>query len=43
MAGIPYSSLDVDGRSMMNNLLTGSFTGWRKRMLLPAPLMLDLG
>jgi N-acetylglucosamine-6-sulfatase len=34
MAGIPYSSLDVDGRSMMNNLLTGSFTGWRKRMLI---------
>jgi N-acetylglucosamine-6-sulfatase len=33
VAGIPFSSLDVDGRSMLSNLGQGTFTGWRKRLL----------
>jgi N-acetylglucosamine-6-sulfatase len=33
IAGIPVASLEVDGRSMLPYLGTGSFSGWRKRML----------
>ena len=32
MAG-PFSSLDVDGRSMLANLGRDAFSNWRKRML----------
>lgn len=34
IAGIPLSSLDVDGRSMLADLGQRSFSGWRKRMLI---------
>jgi N-acetylglucosamine-6-sulfatase len=34
IAGIPLSSLDVDGRSMLAELGQRSFSGWRKRMLI---------
>jgi N-acetylglucosamine-6-sulfatase len=34
IAGIPPSSLDVDGRSMLANLGRRSFFRWRKRMLI---------
>ena len=33
IAGIRYSSLDVDGRSMLANLDRNGFWNWRKRML----------
>jgi N-acetylglucosamine-6-sulfatase len=33
IAGIPLASLEVDGRSMLANLGAGTFTAWRKRML----------
>jgi N-acetylglucosamine-6-sulfatase len=33
IAGIPFSSLDVDGRSMLANLGRDAFSNWRKRML----------
>ena len=33
IAGIPFSSLDVDGRSMLANLGRDAFANWRKRML----------
>ena len=33
IAGVPVASLEVDGRSMLPYLATGSFSGWRKRML----------
>jgi arylsulfatase A-like enzyme len=34
MAGILFSALDVDGRSMLANLGRDAFFGWRKRMLI---------
>jgi N-acetylglucosamine-6-sulfatase len=34
LAGILYSTLDVDGRSMADGLVSGNFSGWRKRMLI---------
>jgi N-acetylglucosamine-6-sulfatase len=34
IAGVPLSSLEVDGRSMLANLGANSFSGWRKRMLI---------
>jgi N-acetylglucosamine-6-sulfatase len=34
LAGIPYSTLDVDGRSMASSLKSSNFSGWRKRMLI---------
>jgi arylsulfatase A-like enzyme len=34
LAGILYSTLDVDGRSMAYGLVSGNFSGWRKRMLI---------
>jgi N-acetylglucosamine-6-sulfatase len=34
LAGIRYSTLDVDGRSMAHGLVSGNFSGWRKRMLI---------
>jgi N-acetylglucosamine-6-sulfatase len=34
IAGIRPAALDVDGRSMLANLARGSFSGWRKRMLI---------
>jgi arylsulfatase A-like enzyme len=34
IAGVPLASLQVDGRSMLPYLGTGSFSGWRKRMLI---------
>jgi arylsulfatase A-like enzyme len=34
LAGIRYSTLDVDGRSMAYGLVSGNFSGWRKRMLI---------
>ena len=34
IGGIPYSSLDVDGRSMLANLSRDAFWNWRKRMLI---------
>ena len=33
IAGIPFSSLDVDGRSMLPYLNADGFSNWRKRML----------
>jgi N-acetylglucosamine-6-sulfatase len=33
IAGVPFASLEVDGRSMLPHLGTDSFSGWRKRML----------
>lgn len=33
IARIPFSTLDVDGRSMLPHLNSSSFPGWRKRML----------
>jgi N-acetylglucosamine-6-sulfatase len=33
IAGVPLSSLEVDGRSMLRHLDADSFSGWRKRML----------
>src|SRR5215218_3531530 len=33
IAGVPFSSLEVDGRSMLANLGADTFSGWRKRML----------
>ena len=33
IAGLPFSSLDVDGRSMLANLGRDAFSNWRKRML----------
>src|SRR5215204_3951724 len=33
IARIPFSSLDVDGRSMLANLGRDAFSNWRKRML----------
>lgn len=33
IAGVPFASLEVDGRSMLPYLGTGSFSSWRKRML----------
>jgi N-acetylglucosamine-6-sulfatase len=34
IAGVPLASLGVDGRSMVPYLGAGSFSGWRKRMLI---------
>jgi N-acetylglucosamine-6-sulfatase len=34
IARIPFSSLDVDGRSMLANLGRDAFSNWRKRMLI---------
>jgi arylsulfatase A-like enzyme len=33
IAGVPLSSLEVDGRSMLTHLGADSFSGWRNRML----------
>jgi N-acetylglucosamine-6-sulfatase len=33
IAGVPFASLDVDGRSMLSHLGANSFSGWRNRML----------
>jgi N-acetylglucosamine-6-sulfatase len=33
IAGVPFSSLDVDGRSMLPYLNADGFSNWRKRML----------